>query len=44
LFCLVTAHLSAQKNAIKMLHSRVAILLDYLVSVKKGLKKQKIFF
>ena len=35
-FISVSDHLLAQYNAIKMLHSRVKIILDYIKAVQKG--------
>lgn len=35
-FSTVSEHLSAQHSAIKMLHSRVKLILDYVKAVQKG--------
>jgi hypothetical protein len=34
--CAVSEQLSAQYGAVKMLHSRVRLLLDYLKSIQSG--------
>ena len=36
LLCAVSEQLSAQHGAVKMLHSRVRLLLDYLKAVQSG--------
>lgn len=36
MFCLVSEQLSAQYGAVKMLHSRVRLVLDYLKAVQSG--------
>ena len=36
IICVVSEQLSAQHGAVKMLHSRVRLLLDYLKSIQSG--------
>ena len=36
ILCAVSEQLSAQYGAVKMLHSRVRLLLDYLKSIQSG--------
>ena len=36
LCCAVSEQLSAQHGAVKMLHSRIRLLLDYLKSIQSG--------
>jgi len=34
----VAEHLSAQHNAVKMLHGRIRIILDYIKAVEAGMQ------